>query len=95
MFGAALTKGSAKEEPRLGVQHGITKEQLQLCLDYTQQMLQNAVKEMVNGLVEQHPYDGECSRCDYLSACNYKDLGGQEDKVKNITFEILAKVTKK
>ena len=56
-------------------------------------MLQNAIKEMAQGFISQHPYDGACGYCDYAPACNFKDLGGQEDQANGINLEILAKVT--
>ncbi len=75
------------------VSMGMSQGQLQIYLDYTEKMLQNAITEMAQGFISQHPYSGACDYCDYAPACNFKDLGGQEDKVKGINPEILAKVT--
>jgi len=75
------------------VSMGINPQILQIYLDYTQIMLKNAVKEMANGFIEQHPYSGNCDYCDYAGVCNFKDLGGKEDKVSGIDSAVLLKVT--
>ena len=56
-------------------------------------MLQNAIKDMADGFVEQHPAKSACDFCDYLQVCNYQDLGGQEDNVSDISLKTLAEVT--
>ena len=89
LFGSKITKKEGTLSSKIGMKPG----QLKIYLDYTEQMLQNAIKEMAQGFISQHPYDGACGYCDYAPACNFKDLGGQEDQANGINLEILAKVT--
>ena len=71
---------------------GINQKQLQIYLDYTQKMLQNAIKDMADGFIAQHPYKSNCDYCDYATVCNYQDLGGKEDSVADIDTQVLAEV---
>ena len=88
LFGKTLTK-----EGLLKGKTCMTDQQLQVCLDYTQKMLQNAIKDMADGYIAQHPYKSNCDFCDYAEVCNFQDLGGREDSVTDIDCQVLAEVT--
>lgn len=90
-----LDKRLTKEGVLAGnVTMGMSVQTLDVYVQYTKIMLQNAIKEMADGFIQQHPYSGNCDFCDYAGVCNYKDLGGQEDNVTGIKPDVIYKVIK-
>ena len=70
LFGKKLTKEGVLSG---NTTMGINQKQLQIYLDYTQKMLQNAIKDMADGFIAQHPYKSNCDYCDYATVCNYQE----------------------
>jgi len=91
LLGLSLTKDGVLKK---NVKAQMDEKLLDTYLAYTDLMLKNAVKDMADGFIGQHPYGNVCDFCDFSSVCNFNDFGGKSENITSINDGVLEKAVK-
>ena len=75
------TKYTNKNLKKLIYSKDVTKQELEAMINYSIEIVQQAIKEILKGNIALSPYDGSCMFCDYKAICGIDESSISERKI--------------